>query len=618
MIVDLLFRYLDISNFKSFVGDDHRFAFSAFPEGLCFLKGKNLLEPRISPNGASKSSVWDALCWVLYGRTAKGLRNPDILSWYTNKTARVEVVFSIGEDEITITRTASPNKLMINGEESSQDQVNGLIGMTFDTFIHTILIGQGLPLFFDLTPSDKMQLFSDVLNLHRWDERSTRASDSAREVESRLRDLDTEITKVDAEKRSVSDQLDDAKRRSKSWSNDIRSRIADLETTQEEKEKTLDSCTGKLEEASLDRDSAETELDALEKTIGELRESFYSAAKEADLKSQEIRQVSCQYKDAEVELQDLGRKDNCPTCGQPLEGTKLGEHKKKIRADIRNLGYKLDRLEQEVKKKTRARKKAEDTLNLQKAHLEKFRERAKKADSVVRHFTPIVSTLVADITNIKGNIEKLEDEPNPYYDQMFSLRKIRSKLIAQKKDLVERKKKADRKLQRTRFWIKGFKDVKLYIIDQVLDELEIATNNMLIEVGLEDWSVEYRVEKETKSGTIKRGLDVLILSPKHKEPVKWSSWSGGEGQRLRIVGALALSEVLLNYAGINTNLEILDEPTTFMPPQGVRDLCEFLSNRAHNLKRQIWYIDHHTTESSDFSAFVTVVKDSKGHSYIQT
>src|SRR4029077_19584673 len=121
---------------------------------------------------------------------------------------------------------------------------------------------------------------------------------------------------------------------------------------------------------------------------------------------------------------------------------------------------------------------------------------------------------------------------------------------------------------------------QLYVITEVLQELEFVSNAMLADVGLEDWQIKFSIEKETQAGTLQSGLHVTILSPSNDKPVRWKCWSGGEGQRLRLVGALALSDVLLNHAGITTNLEVLDEPTSHLSQEGVRDLLPFLAERA--------------------------------------
>jgi DNA repair exonuclease SbcCD ATPase subunit len=205
---------------------------------------------------------------------------------------------------------------------------------------------------------------------------------------------------------------------------------------------------------------------------------------------------------------------------------------------------------------------------------------------------------------------------NPYTDQI----RIIKKRIELNKGVAEQAKKTvvakRERCERIRFWIKGFKDIKLYTIEEILQELEITTNAMCEEFGLVGWEVKYDVEKENKSGTISRGLNITVLSPKNKHPVKWEVWSGGEGQRLRIIGTEALSSVLLNHIGVTTNLAMFDEPTIGLSTEGVQDLVEMLAYRAKQADKSIWFIDHHAIPSNKFIQEVTVVRDKEG-SYIE-
>jgi len=134
----------------------------------------------------------------------------------------------------------------------------------------------------------------------------------------------------------------------------------------------------------------------------------------------------------------------------------------------------------------------------------------------------------------------------------LTLRKQLKQYEKQEEEIGREMDKISRRVERTKLWVKYFKDIQLYIIEDVLHELELVSNAMLPEIGLEDWSIAYAIERETKSGTTQRGLNVTINSPANKGAVKWNAWSGGEGQRLRIVGALALSEVLLNHADVKS------------------------------------------------------------------
>jgi len=215
-----------------------------------------------------------------------------------------------------------------------------------------------------------------------------------------------------------------------------------------------------------------------------------------------------------------------------------------------------------------------------------------------------------ELTNVRKALAEAEE--NPFYAQIRALQARRRELeaseAAYKKDLSLALLKAEQ----YRFWKRGFKDLKLQVIQEVLGELELVTNALFEEVGLIGWTVKYDIERETKSGTVKRALNVAISSPQSEGFVKWESWSGGEQQRLKLAGALALSDVLLAKVGVEPNIEILDEPATYWSAEGVQDLCAFLSERAKQLHRSIFYVEHQAAESAHFSHVLTVIKDKTG------
>jgi len=309
----------------------------------------------------------------------------------------------------------------------------------------------------------------------------------------------------------------------------------------------------------------------------------------------------------------LGDLDQCPTCGQNLKGTNLEKHIRELKKQISDLGDQIKKDEPVILEKQREalRKKIHQGTD----HTRSFENKADDARASFNRLLPIVAQLQAAIRVTEQRITEHEQAENPYRAQLQQLRKQKTQLAADMTDIKERLQNLEGLIERYKFWVKGFKDVRLYIVDEVLQELELVTNTMLEEIGLIDWNVRYAIEKENKSGTINRGLNVVIQSPTNKDPVKFENWSGGEGQRLRLVSALALSEVLLNYAGVNPNLEALDEPSQHLSKEGVRDLCTYLSDRAKQLSKILLLVDHVTVESSLFTSVITVRKTKKG-SYI--
>ena len=609
--MNLEFVSLSFSNFRSFIG---RHVFSFNDVGLHFLRGRNEVEPRLTANDCGKSTTFDALSWVLYGRTAKGLKNTDIRPWAAGKKSTAGVVtVRIDGKSHQIERGADPNHVHLDGTDCAQPHIDELLQMNYEIFSHTVLLGQGKPLFFDLQSMAKMELFSEVLNLERWDARAKSASD-------KTKNLQTEHVKISAELHAAEMTLDDTaksfdtiKTKSTTWSDDqikkLKSLRLDLDATKTE----LERITKIKSKADLAYESASVELRAMDNDT--LAEDFRQVSiKHGEAKSEQ-QKFQDKYDELKTELETLGDVDKCPTCGQSLRGTGLEKHKSKIRSEMKTTKTVLDEKITKTKTRSDALEQLRTAIHAKSKKREEFRTKSDAAESQLRISATDCANCEARCRRLADQIKSEEDAENPYHDQLQQLRRRKTELAERTKELAGELNVLEKKIDNTKYWVRGFKDIRLFVIEEVLHELELATNAMLPDVGLDEWEVKYDIEKESKSGTTQRGLNVTILSPQNDAPVRWEVWGGGVGQRLRIVSALALSEVLLNYAGVNPDLEVLDEPTAHLSMAGVRDLCGFLAQRADTLAKKVWFIDHRSIESTHFSSVTTVVKDKKG-SYI--
>src|SRR5215472_2094458 len=232
----LNFKRLSVANFRSF--DDK--ANISFEPGLHFVRGDNQDEPRLEANGAGKSSLFDALCWVLYGKTVKNLRNTDVTPWSGAEPTEVTLVIEVDTQDHKIARTINPNNLTLDGKRVGQDDIVTLIGMDFEVFNHAILFGQGQPLFFDKTPSEKMQVLSDVLQLERWEERSKFASNRVSNLETRKAQFSGQASGMSDTIQNMDGLINDAKRRRDQWEIDRAVRMTDKTAERERLERELE------------------------------------------------------------------------------------------------------------------------------------------------------------------------------------------------------------------------------------------------------------------------------------------------------------------------------------------------------------------------------------------
>ena len=614
----LEFTEMSLTNFGSFAGT-HTLKLNEAP-GLLFVRGANKIEPRLGPNGAGKSTLLNALCWCLYGKTTNGLISTDIRPWSGKGKTSVKLSFSNGWDggralKHVLTRTANPNSLTLDeGIPQEQEQIDSRVGMSFEVFRQTIMLGQGRPLFHDLPNREKLQFLSDVLDLDRWDRYSQVASDAVHSLEMDLSRCQGEAAACSVLAEEMAEQVKKQDVEYQGWEKDRTAKVKELDKRNGELAKRLDKVTTIYADFNSKHDMGATNLKIIATDLRKAEKAQQEAALERHSRAAKQSALQRQLDDAEGQLKLLAKSKLCPTCKRPItDKAVLLQNRKAIEATIHDYirevqALALEEAEAAVKKAKATADRlrtSHDTLDQQVSDLANERSLAASTLQEVNN----------DLKLVKVELGRWESDVNPHRARLQDLRRAQAKAVSEGVELQKDIISLEAKIERRKFWIKGFKDIRLFVLNDVLEELEFVTNNMLDDIGLVDWEVRYDVERETKSGTTQRGLVTSVLSPSAGErEVKWTAWSGGEGQRLRLVGALALSQVLLARAGVDCNIEVLDEPTRHLSTEGVEDLCEFLARRATDLERTIWLVDHKAIESSYFNKVVTVTKTSKGSS----
>lgn len=601
------FRLITITDFREFRGT-HKLDLRKLGAGVHFVAGVNMVEPRLGSNGAGKSSIWDAWHWCLTGKTVDGLRGVDVRTWLTKNHARVEIALTINEFAATIARSTEPNGLWFNGKVCDQATIDQEVGLNVSNLAHTLIIGQGQPLFFDLPPQEKMTLLSETLDLDRWQERSKRAALAVQSIASEMSALEGQLSELERTIKSNADNIALLSDKSETW-------ISERAGRDETRAKALAGLRGVLAAATklkgdhdLALDSAETEARATRKQKTKAESALAEAASMVAAGSATIGIKLDELSRLDKDALEAG--DKCPTCGQSLKGTSLATHNAEVGRRIRALEKELETERGMHQTFIDARDKAKRDLDKLARELEGFESKADDARDGYTRASQTVSDAEAQIKALEAQQDVDENEANPYTELLRAARKSRTKLNNDKETDERALAGLSRKKERTAYWVQGFKNVRLYLLREVLDELQGVTQTLLPSIGLEDWLVEFEIEKELQSGKTKPGLIVSISNPRSNKSVRWEAWSGGQGQRLRLIGAIALSEVLLRRAGVSCDLMIFDEPTRHLSPEGVRETIDFLIDRGRDA--QIFYVDHQAVESSQFASTITVSLDDAG------
>lgn len=606
-MADLTFHKLTLYNYQSYQ-NVHEIDLEFGPQ-FVFVSGENLVEPDLGANGVGKSCLWDAMTWCLYGKTPRSARPGNVIEpWNISGTVQVDLSFTRGKDQYLIDRTRRPNNLKLNGEIVEQGKVDLAIGMSYEAFYNTIILGQFNTLFLDLKPEQQASLFAELLNLDVWMDAARKAAQKALEFELRIRDIDMQRMQLAGQTQELTEQEESLAHNVKSWEATKKRKLHEAEAD-------LKSSYSKLEK--------NTKLHDAPKGYEIARKNLLTLREDSRITDQGVTKAAQDVAALEARIQIIDRKQLlplqqaleeaepvCPMCGSEVSTDHLKTKIKEITNLLDGEFHTLDSLEHNH----------ETLVSTQKIYQYEY-DHCQEEVTRLRGLIDELNQAEREINDLERTANRLRLEMNPYTDMIKSL-KDREKDLAQKTlDLGNQYNKVTKRQAMYSFWSGAFKRIRLQELDDALVELEVAANRNADALGLHDWGIEFRTERETQKGDVVAKFSVNILPPDWivqrllghgKKTIPWEALSGGELQRWRLAVSMALSEVLLSRAGLQPNLEILDEPTAWMSEKGIEDLVECLYHRSRQLNRAVVLVDHRSLDRGSFDQVLWITKDQTG------
>lgn len=550
--------------------------FRSFKTGTCLIL-ENLpagLYHVTGNNGAGKSTLFSGLYWGTYGAHPDGLKGPALKNW-DGEQCWVHVTY----DDLSITRTQSPNSLKANDADIAQDELNKLLPVDADTFLRSVYFPQEHDAFIDLRPDQRLALYSSVMSLDLWETASDNASAASSDLEDAIARQREQVAALEAEiatlvKQDFTDAI-------KKWDANQRTYIGRLQAKVNLFRHQVAKCQVQVDK------TAEAHQEYLD-LLAEFRKLEHEVASHNNETSR-VRD----------RIEQLKETNTCPTCGQPWDDI----HDKQ--AQLADLLGKVD----DLHKKVIALRDQRDSLRRRSQALSASYNNAQKAREEL-------ATAQGDFRAEQRALDRAQGETNPYTE----LEDRRKKDLAQaRQQLVKVKQGLDQDIafaQGVKFWSKGFKDVRLSLIEESLQQLNLEVNECVEDLGLSGWTLTFDVERETKRGTIKRGFQCMVHNPNTDKDLPWEAWSGGERQRLRLACSMGVSNLICAHRGISPNFELWDEPTTSLTTEGIGALLDCLAARAQQQNKRIFLADHHVFDYGGFAGLIEVLK-TDGQSHIK-
>ncbi len=481
----------------------------------------------IGNNGAGKSTILDALCFSLFGKSFRKINKPQLVNSTNEKDCVVEIEFKIGNTDWKVRRGIKPalfeiyrNDTKLDQSSSANDQQKWfeqtVLKMNYKSFTQIVILGSSnfVP-FMQLSSANRREVIEDLLDIKIFTSMNNLIKDKIRQSKEDIRVYQLKKDSLADKVKMQENFIDELENRAKQNIVDKEEKIGQLLVEE-------NNWMGANEEKN-------RELVDLQKNI-----ENYSGATEklrtlGNLKGKISNKVSTITKEHKF----FAEHTVCPTCNQDIEET-----------------FRINRIDD-------AQSKAKE---LQSGYIQ-LEEAIKEEEERERHFINLSKEITSlthgisqnniKITGCQRQIRDLESEIQRVTDQLANrtaenekLESFKQKLNTTYEELAQRRDA----INHYDFAYGLLKDggVKSQIIKKYLPLINQQVNRYL---QMMDFYINFTLDEE---------FNETVQSPIH-EDFSYSSFSEGEKQRIDLALLFTWREVAKFKNSTSTNLLIMDE-----------------------------------------------------------
>jgi DNA repair exonuclease SbcCD ATPase subunit len=542
---------------------------------------KNQTNLIIGTNGAGKSTVLDALTFVLFNRPFRKINKPQLPNSTNEKDCLVEIEFSVNSREYLVRRGIKPNvfDIEVNGTQlhkEADDRANqkileeNILKVNYKSFTQIVILGSSnfVP-FMQLATANRREVIEDLLDIRIF-------SSMNNLIKEKIRQQKEQIKSLDLRKESLKDKV----LMQKNFIEQLESRGKDNINANKQK---ITNLISEVDAYMLQNSTTEESIFGYTKEQEEVIGATDKLRKLGNLKGKISQKVSTITKEHKFFTENTV----CPTCTQTIEEefrlnriTDAQNSAKELQQGYKDLEETI-KLEEERERQFIALSKEITKLN---NDISQNNARISSNQRQVRDLESEIQTLTEQLENKNTEHEKLEEFQT-------NLQRVFEDLGTKKEEIVHYD-----------FAYSLLKDdgVKTKIIKKYLPFINQQVNRYL---QMMDFYINFHLDEE---------FNESIKSPIH-ENFSYSSFSEGEKMRVDLSLLFTWREVARVKNSVNTNLLIMDE--VFDSSLDGFGTDEFLKIIRYVIKDANIFVISHKTGLEDKFESVTRFDKKGGFSY---
>ena len=482
----------------------------------------------VGTNGSGKSTILDALTFVLYNKPFRKINKPQLINSVNEKDCLVEIEFSIGNKEYKVVRGIKPNifEIWIDGKVQDQDSAaqdqqkkleEGILKLNYKSFTQTVILGSAtfVP-FMQLTSSNRREIVEDLLDIKIFSTMNNLLKDRIRKTNELVREYsikkDMVEEKIEMQENFITNLDESGKERIQKKEDSIKSIENEIDELNTDNEATLEIIERDLQPKLEDLNNSKSSLKKLNSIKSKLEQKIQTLVSEHKF-----------FQENSV----------CPTCTQSIE--------EQFRLD------KIVDIEEKSKELNDGYRELEDAINVEQEKDEQFLSYSTEISKLNNDIT----TNNVKITGLNKQIRNLGNEIQEITEQIQnrnSERKVLENLIKDLESIEKQRSNEKEQISYYEFAHSLMKDggVKSKIIKKYLPLMNQQINKYL---QMMDFYINFTLDEEFKE---------VIKSPVH-EDFSYESFSEGEKMRIDLSLLFTWRDIAKLRNSASTNLLILDE-----------------------------------------------------------